>query len=300
MAAHTVRRLGYALGAELRGIDVTGSVGDDTIAGIRQAWLDNVVLCIPGQDMTPASMTAFCARFGKLDDHRHAQDNRHAEYPTLKILHNRPSNDVRAYQGERSGRAWHTDQSYTTNPSVATFLNAKEIPEVGGDTMFTSMYLAYETLSPKLRAMLDGMSCIHDQACDPSWALRNAEQREASRRNNPPVVHSAVRVHPETSRKALYVSPRVRQFLGMTEEESRPLLDFLIAHATRYEFLYRHRWTVGDIVMWDNRAAMHIALQDYDQRQVRRMLRCTGLGPKIGYVYEGENAAAQTPAMAAT
>jgi taurine dioxygenase len=104
-------------------------------------------------------------------------------------------------------------------------------------------------------------------------------------RINPPVVHPLVRINPDSGRKALYVGDRIRHFVGMSEEESRPLVDFLNAHATRYEFTYRHRWTAGDLVIWDNRGAMHQALKDYDLNQDRHMFRCSLLAPKAGYVY---------------
>jgi taurine dioxygenase len=112
------------------------------------------------------------------------------------------------------------------------------------------------------------------------------------------MVQSIVRIHPETGRRLLYLSDRIRHFVGMSEEESKPLFEFLYRHASSYEFTYRHRWTLDDLLMWDNRCAMHRAALDHDQRQLRRLQRCSLLGPKTGYVYTGDGDPASTATIA--
>ena len=162
--------------------------------------------------------------------------------------------------------------------------------------MFTNMYAAYGALSPKMQALLEGLDGVHDATLIKGFKRRSPETMAEQRRLNPPIAHPVVRVHPETGRKALYVSERVRQFAGMTEEESRPLLDFLNAHVAQPEFVYRHRWSVGDLVMWDNRCTMHVALADYDvDSETRVMLRTTTLGDRSGYMYgDAESGAVAT------
>jgi taurine dioxygenase len=292
MAGLRIRKLGYALGAEVTGVDLTRPLDDATIAQIRKAWVDNIVICIPGQDLAQEQMMATCARFGELYDHRSSPENTLPGFPTIKVLSNKAVEvDGKGYSGYRTGRKWHSDSSFDRKTATATFLLAQELPDVGGDTGFANMYLAYETLSPAMQALIEPLSAIHDHTLSGNYHLKTPELIAADALISPPVVHPAVRVHEETGRKALFVNPRVRRFVGMTEEESKPILDFLQGHSTRYEFLYRHRWAVGDFVMWDNRSAMHIAIQDYDQKQVRRMLRCTILGPATGRLHSADDEA---------
>ena len=250
-APPSVRRLGYALGAEVRGVDLSRPVSDETIAELRRLWLEHLLLCFPDQDMSAAALTDFASRFGpEFDDNQHAKlvD---PDYPYVMLLSNKASTrgDGRQY---RYGGVWHSDRIHTDHPNTATILIAKMLPSVGGNTAFANQYLAYETLSPKMKAILESLSAVHE------WPKYE------------PVVHPAVRTHPETNRKALILGDRATRFEGMTDEESRPLLDFLRDHAVRYEFVYRHRWQVGDLVMWDNRCMMHRALGDYDTSEKSR------------------------------
>ena len=161
--------------------------------------------------------------------------------------------------------------------------------------------MAYESLSPTLRGIVDGLSAIQGRelplrgmfagTAGVDRSVSEKTQRIENERANlePPVVHPAVRVHPETNRRSLFLGPRAQRFVGMTAEESRPLLDFLNDRSFAYEFVYRHRWSVGDLVMWDNRCTMHVALSDYDvQRDSRHMFRCAVAGTTSGQVYAPE------------
>jgi taurine dioxygenase len=165
----------------------------------------------------------------------------------------------------------------------------KDMPDVGGDTQFVNLYMAYEALSPAFQRMLESLSGVHEWARGPKV--------DPGKQLYPPVVHPMVRVHPESGRKSLYVADRIRHFVGMTEEESRPIVDFLMHHATRYEFMYRHRWGANDLVIWDNRCTLHYAVQDFDQEQLRRNWRSSLVGPRAGEVYiEPDSRSAVTPA----
>ena len=279
-----VRRLGYALGAEVTGFDLRRPLDAAGIERIRELWLEHALLCFPDQDLNEEELYALSACFGELDDYRGA--------PHLRLAHELPVGMISSKPIEINGKAhkgivadqWHSDLSVTDRPSTATFLNAKNLPDVGGNTLFANMYLAYDALSPAFKAMLEGLHAVHDMTRTPGYATLSAEAAAQRRSKNPPVAHPMVIVHPETGRKALFVGGRLSHVEGMTDEESRPLIDFLNEHATRYEFVYRHNWKLNDLLMWDNRCTLHCALHDYDRSQMRRMLRCGILGEKSGHL----------------
>ena len=289
-----VRRLGYALGAEVTGVDLASSLSEATIEKLRETIAENLVLCFPRQNVDQVALMRLAERFGEIEPA--SQENTDPAVPQVTLLTNKPVNG-KSWNGYQAGQNWHSDHSYTTQPTLYSFLACKEIPVVGGDTMFANMYMAYETLSPKMREIVDGLEGLHTRALAPSFRVADnldkqaaLEQRDAvASAGRNPVAHRVARVHPETGRKALYLGARVRNFAGMTESESKPLIDFLNAYAVTYEFTYRHRWTVGDVLMWDNRSTMHIALSDYDMhRDARLMLRCSVKGEPSGYEYSGE------------
>jgi taurine dioxygenase len=203
------------------------------------------------------------------------------------LLSNRPVGGTLP-PGGAAGVNWHTDLSYTIRPATGTFLYCMEKPQVGGDTLFANMYMAYETLSPKMRAFLDQLEAVHDVSMINT--KRAPEVIAEFKRLNPPVVHPAVRVHPDTGRKALYVNDRVRTFVGLSEAESKPIIKFLCEHSVTPKFTYRHRWTVGDLVVWDNRCLTHMAVADFDAKEVRHMIRTSCMGDYFGR-YEDPQAA---------
>jgi taurine dioxygenase len=291
MARLRIRRLAYALGAEVSGVDLCEQLDDATIAEIRKLWLEHLLLCFPNQELDFAQQAAFARRFGELEVI--SKENAVAESPHIAMMTEKPVNG-KTWHGFKNGQDWHSDNSYSIHPTSAAFLSCKEIPEVGGDTMFANMYRAYEALSPAMQSIVGSLSGIHDRALhrttigtiDPekqSQGLRETQERAAT---SPRTVHPLVRIHPETRRPALYVGSRVRQIEGMTEEEGRPLIDFLTQHAVSYEFVYRKRWAVNDLIMWDNRCLLHIALCDYDlQHDPRLLIRCAVKGPESGRPY---------------
>ena len=290
MAALQVRRLGYALGAEVRGVDLSRPLDDITVANLQRAWLDHLLLCFPDQHLRKEDLVAFASRFGdELDDNRNTK-TRDPENTNIVLMTNKPVAG-KPWDGYKAGQNWHSDRSYSDRPMTGTFLYAKEIPDVGGDTIFSNQYMAYETLSPAMRGIIERLSSVHDATRAKNFEQQGADVLAARRRDHPPIVHPVVKVHSETRRKALYIGDRVSQFEGMSEDESQPLLDFLNQHSVSYEFTYRHRWHVNDLIMWDNRCLIHIAPSDYDQqRQPRHMWRCSLFGPKSGHFYTPNNA----------
>ncbi|GMV55137.1 MAG: taurine dioxygenase [Betaproteobacteria bacterium] len=287
-----VRKLSYGLGASITGVDLRSPLDDATMADVRKAWLDHLVVVFPDQVLTPEQQIAFGKRFGPLDDHQAAPFYRHPEYPEIYLITNHKIGG-RPSETKDTGRMWHSDHSFTTRPTMATMLYCREIPSVGGDTMLTNMYMAYESLSDAMKTVLDRLEAVHDvanyHANNPYFRDRDTGQLTEMKKLSPPVAQPVVRVHPETGRKALFVNEgTTTQFVGMTSEESRALLEFLFEHSVRPEFTYRHAWKVNDLLMWDNRCTMHKALADYTHDQPRHMHRLTVLGTPCGRSYEGD------------
>src|SRR5690242_3196854 len=258
-----LRPLSYALGAEVCDIDVSASMSEAQSAEIYRAFLDYGILLFRSQNITREQHIEFSRRFGELDSHDAFPSDRHPQYPELMLVTNEPQADGTPSVSRYTGRRWHTDMSHTLVPSLGSLLRCWTIPEVGGDTLFANMTLAYESLSAGMQKLISGLHAIHfsggrkldHTASDQAHV---AEQRKIS----PPVAHPVVRVHPETGRKAIYLGEKVKRFDGMSEEESKPLIQYLNAHATKAEFVYRHQWRTGDILLWDNRCTMHCALAD--------------------------------------
>jgi taurine dioxygenase len=236
------------------------------------------VLLFRGRRITRDQQIAFGRQFGELERYTNItpdQPNRDAAYPELYLINNKVNPLAAGYKGFE---VWHSDFSFTTTPAMASILRCLETPEVGGNTMFTNMYLAYNTLSDGMKKLLEGLHGIH------VGGGRRADNEAAQ-----PIV----RVHPETGRKALFVTEKVEQLVGLTKEESRPLLKFLMQHGTRPQFIYRHQWQPNDILMWDNRCTNHIAVGDYDdQGPARRIMeRIIVKGQPSGYLYKQPAAA---------
>jgi len=266
-----VQPIGGALGAEVDGIDLA-QCGDEAIAEVRQALLDNLVLCFRDQRLTPAQQIALGRRFGELNVHPHYKhlDGHPEILPVLK----EPSDK------RNIGGVWHSDVTFLERPALGSLLYAIDVPSKGGDTLFASQYAAYEALSVGMKRLLDGLVAVHSDAiltAPRNVARSNAERStkldEAAKQASESE-HPVVRTHPETGRKALFVNGAfTTRFKDMTVEESRPLLQFLYAHAVRPEFTCRIRWRKGSLVFWDNRAVQHYALNDYpgERREMHRV-----------------------------
>jgi taurine dioxygenase len=271
-----VRPLGGALGAEVTGVDLAQAATDGSLfAEVHRAFLDNLVLVFPDQNITPTEQVAFTERFGEVIGHPLKSRRHLEEAPAVHALENFP--------GHRGGRNdwWHSDISFGEVPPMASLLYGLEVPEGYGDTMFCNMYAAWAQLSAGLREMLGDLSAMHSAE---TLAARNdgGENNEQGLSHlPPPVAHPVARTHPETGRIALYVNAYfTKRFADMSEAESKPLLEFLLAQATRSENVYRHRWRQRDVVMWDNRCSMHYGVLDYDETQRRIMHRTTAQGDR--------------------
>jgi taurine dioxygenase len=282
-----VTPVGYAAGARITGVDLRKPLGPQEHAAVLAAWHEHLVLVFPGQNLNAPELIAFTAQMGEVERNDNVPYYRDPDYPEVLLVSNKPR-DGKPSETRNTGRNWHADLTYTDRPAKGSVLMCKEKPPIGGDTMFANMYMAYETLSPVLRGFVDNLEAVHDITLIKGFERRDPAQIAELKRVNPPIAHPVVRTHPDTGRKLLFVSERIRNFVGMTEEESRPLLDFLNSHATSPEFVYRHQWAVNDVVMWDNRCTLHIALKDFDQSQPRHMMRCSMRGEKSGYVIAQE------------
>jgi taurine dioxygenase len=261
-----------ALGAEIAGVDLASALDDATVAEIRRAWLDHNVVFFRDQQLDPDRFLAFARRIGEP-----------VEYPFVKGIDGYPEIIAVAklpHETVNFGGIWHSDTVYLERPPMGTMLLACEVPPYGGDTLFANMYAAYDALSPGMKQMLDGLRAVHSSARADVSKTREDRIRDSGADAETEYVseHPVVRTHPETGRKALYVNvAHTSHFAGMTEEESRPLLEYLFAHAVRPEFTCRFRWEPGSLAMWDNRCAMHNPVNDY-HGFTRRMLRITLAG----------------------
>ena len=281
-----LRKLSHALGAEVCDVDVS-KISEGFFGEIYQAFLDHGILLFRNQDITREQHIEFSRRFGELDRHDALPRDRHPDYPELLLVTNEPKPDGSPSDSRYTGRQWHSDMSFTQVPSLGSLLKSWVVPEVGGDTVFTNMYMAYETLSDGMKKMIADLHGIQLAGTRKINSEQSGVPRaEEQKRLNPPIAQPVVRVHPETRRKALYLGEKVKRFDGFTEAESKPLIDYLNKHATRFEFIYRHQWRQNDIVAWDNRCTMHLALGDFDETQRRHMERTTVLGTPSGYIVE--------------
>jgi taurine dioxygenase len=277
----SVRPLSYALGAEIQGVDLAKPLSNSEFDQIHRTFLERGILLFRDQKITREQHIAFSRRFGELDRHDSLPRDRHPDYPELLLVTNIPEKDGTQSASKYTGQQWHSDMSFTLEPSLGSLLRGIIIPPVGGDTMFTNMYMAYDALSDGMKKMIEPLHAIHTgrrKVLD-----SNSEREKEQTKLNPPIAQPVVRVHPETGRKALYIGDKVSCLVGMTEEESRPLIDYLVKHATRPQFVYRHQWKQDDIVLWDNRCTMHIALGDYADGETRHLERTTVKGTPSGY-----------------
>jgi len=280
-----IRRLSHALGAEVTGVDIREPLSEAAFKAVNDLFLEHGILLFRGTALTRDQHVAFSRRFGELDNNDAQPRDRDPDYHEIALVTNRPKPNGKPSDSRYTGRVWHSDRSYTTRPASASLLRGIEIPEVGGETMFTNMYMAYDTLSDTYQKLIADLHGVHGGDTRKILDL-SAERAAEMKRLNPPVAQPLVRVHPETGRKALYVGDKVKRIVGMSVEESRSILDYLVKHATRYEFLYRHQWRANDLIVWDNRCTMHIALGDFDETQRRHMERTTVIGVPSGWVCE--------------
>jgi alpha-ketoglutarate-dependent taurine dioxygenase len=273
-----VNRISGALGAEISGVDLSQKLDEEVIGEIREALRENQVIFFRDQHLTPDQHLNFGRRFGELQIHEFVAGMEENE----EILEVRKEE----YETRNFGGGWHTDVSYLERPALGSVLYAREVPAVGGDTMFSSQYLAYDALSDGMKDMLGQMTAVH--SARRPYGLNSAYRAQDrsmkilfSENAHDEVEHPVIRTHVETGRKSLYVNGAFTiRFKDMTEEESTPLLNYLWQHAVRPEFTCRFRWEKNSIAFWDNRCVQHNAINDYyGQRRVMHRVTIEGERP---------------------
>jgi taurine dioxygenase len=274
---------GKSLGARVEGIDLSQPLSDQQFVALEQALGKYGVLSYPGQNLTSAQLKAFAERFGRLEINV-ANAYQDAGLPEVMILSNKIGEDGKPLGLSDAGQDWHTDMSYSKMIAFTNVLYGIEIPhrngEPLGNTEFCNMHAAYADLPEELKIKLDGMSITHDFA--KFWEKMRREKgsarpplTEAQRRAKPPVSHPVFLTHPITGKKVLYANPGYSMRINeLPEEESERILALLFAHQLQPKYQYRHRWSVGDVLMWDNMGTLHNAVPDYGPDEHRYIKRC--------------------------
>jgi len=272
----SIRPVSAAVGAEILDVDLAGSLPESTIGEIRRALFQHGVVFFREQKLTPEQHVAFAQRFGEINVNRFfkAVDG----YPMIAEVRKEPE------QKGNIGGSWHTDHSYDQAPAMGSILYAREVPETGGDTVFASMYAAYDALSDGLKQTLESLQAVHSSRHVFGVEAYAGRGDLKGRYLNPEAamqdaVHPVVVRHPGSGRKALYVNAAFTvRIAGWTDEESQPLLRYLYQHAARPEFTYRFQWREGSIAFWDNRCTWHYALNDYHgQRRLMHRITVEGV-----------------------
>jgi taurine dioxygenase len=280
--AISVVRSDAALGAEIVA-DLSGHIDDATFREVENAFHDNIVVVFRNQRLSNENHVAFSRRFGELEVHI-VKKYLLPDYPEILLVSN-----IRDEKGEHIGLAdagftWHSDVSYRKHPSRCSLLYAIEVPERDGvtlgNTVFTNTIRAYETLPESMKTWLAGRKAIHRYS--ERMRVANSPRPKLTAQQlaeTPDVAHPIVRTHPFTGRKSLYVTKgECIGIEGVPEDEGRAVIEELHDHCLKPDFLYRHKWQVGDLLMWDNATAMHLAICDYELPQRRLMLRTTVIG----------------------
>lgn len=258
-----------AIGAEILDIDLAAPDIADRIPGIRAALLEHGVIFFRDQQLTQEQHIAFARHFGELEIHP-ATPKDQSNREVLRIAHGPDS------RGRENN--WHSDVTWRECPSLGSILLAREVPEVGGDTLFANMHLAYERLSPKMREFCEGLTAVHDIAR--VFAKRLGKSVEELHQQYPPMRHPVIRTHPESGKRTIYVNTGFTTHIeGLSDKESRWLLDHLFATAADPEIQCRFRWRAGSVAFWDNRLCQHLAASDYFPA-VRVMERVTVAGDR--------------------
>jgi taurine dioxygenase len=271
-----IRPLTAALGAEVTGVDLSQVLPDDVMAELERALYEHLVLFFRDQDMTPDDQIRFGSWFGPFERHPFAKS--HPDHPELTVLDQTTPRDD-------GGNSWHSDTSFMETPALGSVLRAVQLPPLGGDTCWASMYAAYDALSDPMRSFLGGLTALHDLIRPLTKAVAGRHSIggvEEIRAQWPPVEHPVVRTHPVTNRKSLYVNSNfTTRICGLTEAESNALLPMLLQHVGEPEFQVRFRWTAGAVVLWDNRCTQHYAVPDYTgHRRVMHRVALSGDRPR--------------------
>jgi len=287
-----VTPLAKHLGARIAGIDISAGLDGASFRAIEEAFHHLSVIAISDQRLDEATLITFSQRFGELETNV-ASSFHHPDFPHINILSNKRKPDGSPLGSADAGQGWHADMSYNATPARASILYALEVPTRDGvalgDTLFASTAAAYEALAPALKERLGKLRARHhfSKFYDYMIAERGSARpalTPAQKASKPPVIHKMVVRHPHTGRECLYADPGYTvQVMDLPENESRALLDEIFAWQIRPEFHYRHQWRVGDVLIWDNIAAIHMATGGYEPHEHRLMWRTQILGDAARY-----------------
>lgn len=266
-----VTPLSDTLGAEVTGVDL-GAITPAVHAQVRETLLKHHLLVFPGQKLTTDQIHAFAEMFGELEQHVFRQKDGSRLSPVHSISNLDENGKPSTSPYINSNYYWHSDKAYLPRPSWITMLYGVEIPPAGGDTQFANMEAAYDALSDDMKKKIANLRIMNSfeymlETCG-TYRLPPEAAKEV-----PPIEHPLVRVHPDTGRKSLFVTMYTKYIIGMSDAESRSLLDMLLQHATQPKFVFTVRWRQNDFVFWDNRSLVHRAVANYDMTKHRRMLQ---------------------------
>lgn len=271
-------RLSPNLGVEVRGVDLARGVDDATFDAIYAAFLEHEVLLFDAQDLPPGRQVEFARRFGEVQVHVMNQYHLPGHPELYRLTNLDADGKPNGRHPDRGTMAWHTDGSWQRVTGQATILYAEVATEEGGETHFADMVGAYERLAPEWKARLEGMRAVHN--LDFSRSRRHGDDplTDEQRRARPPVDHPIVRTHAETGRRCVFLGDHAESIVGMPYDEGRALIETLNAMIIHDDLVYRHRWSPGQLILWDNRSVLHRATS-YDPAVQRRVIRrCTVLG----------------------
>ena len=271
-----IRPLAAKIGIEVSGVDLSQTLNDDTFRAIERAWQENCIVLFRGQQINEDDQVRFTERVGPLSRvlHKHGGASKH--HPGVMFVSNIRENGELIGALPDGEMYFHSDQCYVERPCAATLLYAIEIPSQGGNTLFANMYAAYDALPVELKTKLAGLKAVHvyDYDANPTKPTKGG----AVRADAPRFAHPIVRTHPATGRRALYLNRLMTDHIvGWPRDESDALLARLFDHQENPEWIYEHRWQVGDLVMWDNRSSVH-ARSDFDASERRLLRRSVVLG----------------------
>ena len=289
--AITIKPSGDALGAEIAGIDIAGGIDEATLVKLRDAVLRHSLVVLRNQHLTPAEQLAFTSRLEMVRPAPRPAEGSHApvvpDFPELVVVSNIVE-DGRKIGISDAGLLWHSDTCFQSNPELFVTLHALEIPlrdgVALGDTRYVSTVAAYDALDEATKRRLEGLQVVqsyiwHMDKLERLGLLTRPPLTEEQRRNTVELAHPLVRTHPITGRKLLYINEAFSaRIIGWSEADSRALLDPLLDHIQRTEFMTKHRWQAGDLLVWDNAATQHLATFDYGTMP-RRLHRCGTVGP---------------------
>jgi taurine dioxygenase len=277
-----IKPLSPALGAEVRGIDLTRPISDAEFQALLQIWHEHGVLCFPEQDLEELHQVRFAERFGELAMTLVEYESGKGSHPAVMYVTNEKKDGKYVGALPDGEMYFHSDMCYIERPVKATMLYAMALPSEGGNTLFANMYAAYDALTEETKQGIAGLKAVntYEQGTSDTVTMRSRSRRPASgaaRSYAQPMVCT----HPATGKKALYVNRLMTEYVvGMPRDESDRLLESLFDHQEQRKFVYEHRWTRGDLLMWDNRCLLH-ARSDFNAGELRKLRRLAVKGEKI-------------------